>query len=61
MKRAIAMAMLALLIISACGCVDGETTEISNNGRAVFARIWRRRMRHGGRRRQAADMSRGNA
>lgn len=33
MKRAIAMAMLALLIISACGCVDGETTEISNNGR----------------------------
>lgn len=24
MKRAIAMAMLALLIISACGCVDGE-------------------------------------
>lgn len=28
MKRAIAMAMLALLIISACGC-----TEISNNGR----------------------------
>ena len=33
MKRAIAMAMLALLIISACGCVDGETTEISNNRR----------------------------
>lgn len=33
MKRAIAMAMLALLITSACGCVDGETTEISNNGR----------------------------
>lgn len=33
MKRAIAMAMLALLIISACGGVDGETTEISNNGR----------------------------
>lgn len=33
MKRAIAMAMLALLIISACGCVDRETTEISNNGR----------------------------
>ena len=33
MKRAIAMAMLALLIISACGCVDGETTEISNNWR----------------------------
>jgi hypothetical protein len=33
MKRAIAMAMLALLIISACGCADGETAEISNNGR----------------------------
>ncbi len=33
MKRAIAMAMLALLIISACGRVDGETTEISNNRR----------------------------
>lgn len=33
MKRAIAMAMLALLIISACGCVGGETMEISNNER----------------------------
>lgn len=33
MKRAIAMAMLALLITSACGYVNGETTEISNKGR----------------------------
>ena len=33
MKQAIAMAMLALLTIFACGCVDGETTEISNNER----------------------------
>lgn len=33
MKRAIAMAMLVLLIISVCGCENGETTGINNVGR----------------------------